>query len=80
MPCSASGLPLLSTWDFSASLRLPEWGLKNVSRRNTNETSVEPSGSRPDSPMRDWLRLFGVMPVMEWLLFLEMMDSLPAGK
>jgi len=54
--------------DFRASLTFPDCGLKKVSRRNTAAQSPH-SGSLPESPMRDWLRLLGVMPVTEWLLF-----------
>ena len=35
--CVCSERPLFSVTDFSASLRLPDCGLKKVSRRNTNE-------------------------------------------
>src|ERR1700724_1996834 len=77
--CAVSARPLLSTWDFKASLRLPDCGLKKVSRRNTPDQSPV-RGSLPDSPMRDWLRLLGATAVMEPLLFFWMIDSVPAGK
>ena len=65
--------------DFSASLIFPDWGLKNISSRNTADQSPA-SDSLPDSPSRDWLRLFGVTAVIEPLLFGWMIDSVPAGK
>jgi len=76
---TSSARPLLSAWDFKASLISPDCGLKKVSRRNTPAQSPT-SGSFPDKPMRDWLRLLGVTAVIELLLFFWMIDSVPAGK
>src|SRR5438309_2061209 len=77
--CAVGALPLLSTCDFSASLRLPDCGLKKVSRRNTADQSPV-RGSVPESPMRDWERLLGVTAVIEPLLFPRTIASVPAGK
>src|SRR5215470_10403866 len=77
--CWLSGRPLLSVMDLSPSERLPDWGLKKVSRRKTADRSP-PRGSIPESPRRDCERFEGVIAVIEPLEFLEMIASVPAGK
>src|SRR5271167_1128984 len=56
--------PLFSAKDLHASLISPDCGLKNVSTLNTADQSSN-SASLPFRPMRDWLKLLGVNPVME---------------
>src|SRR5438045_9591035 len=64
----ANGRPLFCTSDFNASLIWPDCGLKNVSSLKTPDQSPA-SGSRPCRPIRELLKLLGVRPVTDRLLF-----------
>src|ERR1700726_3888159 len=78
-PAQLTDRPLFCARDFKASLISPDCGLKKVSSLNTPDQSPT-RGSLPCSPTLDWLRLLGVAPTSEWLLFFWTMSALPAGK